>query len=129
MSAITEEGKLYTRIRKENICSSHVVSFLKHIQRMTKRKCLVIWDNAPFHRSQEIKAFLRENQGQIHLEHIPPYSPELNPDELVWSYLKCNELGNFCAHNINHLKRELTLAIMRLRSRPYVIRSFFQILE
>jgi len=32
--------------------------------------------------------------GNITLLHLPPYSPELNPVETVWEYLRANKLSN-----------------------------------
>jgi len=32
--------------------------------------------------------------GNITLLHLPPYSPELNPVENVWEYLRANKLSN-----------------------------------
>ena len=32
--------------------------------------------------------------GNVTLLHLPPYSPELNPVERVWSYLKSHYLSN-----------------------------------
>jgi transposase len=32
--------------------------------------------------------------GNITLLHLPPYSPELNPVENVWAYLRSNKLSN-----------------------------------
>ncbi|WP_162271832.1 transposase [Gemmata sp. SH-PL17] len=41
-----------------------------------------------------IRALLRRNT-RVHLERLPPYAPELNPVELVWSWLKYAQLSNF----------------------------------
>ena len=32
--------------------------------------------------------------NNITLLHLPPYSPELNPVETVWAYLRSNKLSN-----------------------------------
>jgi transposase len=61
----------------------------------------------------------------IHLEQLPAYAPELNPAEGVWQHLKHVELQNVCCKNLSYLGRELSLAMIRLRNKPHVIRSFF----
>ena len=48
------------------------------------KKIVIIWDNASWHRSQEIKDFLRNTRHSFHLIQFPPYAPELNPQEHVW---------------------------------------------
>ena len=64
-------------------------------------------------------------RAHIHLEQLPPYAPELNPDEGVWEQLKNVEMRNLSCKDLNHLRIELNLAINRLRSKPRLIQSFF----
>jgi len=86
---------------------------------------LVIWDGSPIYRSKEVRAFLANGAAkQIHLERLPAYAPDLNPDEATWQYLKRVELRNVCCFDLNHLHQQLDLAILRLRHKPYLIRSF-----
>ena len=55
-----------------------------------KKKYVLILDNAGFHKTQCIKSLFSEYAGQISVEHIPPYSPELNPIETCWKVTKNN---------------------------------------
>lgn len=50
-----------------------------------KKLCLV-WDNAKWHRSNELKALLGKGKefSHIHLIWLPPYAPDHNPQEHVW---------------------------------------------
>jgi transposase len=48
------------------------------------KKIFLIWDNASWHKSEEIKNFLRTTKHSFHLINFPPYAPELNPQEHVW---------------------------------------------
>ena len=59
ISAITPAGDLYTRTQDSAFNGKTIVSFLKHLLRHIPGKLLLIWDGLPAHRSQEIKAFLR----------------------------------------------------------------------
>ena len=43
-------------------------------------------DNAPCHRARIVKEFLRRNEVQF--IDWPPYSPDLNPIENIWSWMK-----------------------------------------
>jgi transposase len=98
ISAITPQGKLYTMIQDETFKGADIVRFLKHLLRHIPGKLLIVWDGLPAHRSQPIKEFLRQGAARrIHLEQLPGYAPELNPDEAVWNYLKNVELKNLVA--------------------------------
>ena len=43
-------------------------------------------DNAPCHTANAVKAVLREKGVQ--LIELPPYSPDLNPIENIWNWVK-----------------------------------------
>lgn len=49
---------------------------------------LVLWDNASYHKSKEVKKWLEENPGVVELMNFPPYCPECNPQEHVWKAMK-----------------------------------------
>ena len=83
---------------------------------------MVLWDGAPIHRSQVIRDFLANGAAhRLHLERLPAYAPELNPDEGVWKHLKCVELKNLCCQSLAELKIELRKAKERLRHKRDVI--------
>jgi transposase len=126
MSGVTPQGKLYTLVRDYPLTGVESVLFLEHLLHQTKRKLLVIWDRSPIHRAQVVKQFLRTNSaGRVHLEPLPPYAPDLNPDEGVWRHLKNVELRNLSCLDLEELHLELCLAVGRLRQKPHLIQSFF----
>ena len=90
MSVISENCRIYVQIQKESFKGNNVVEFLRHLSRHIKDAIMLIWDGCSIHKSKDVKKFLaEENNGKIHLETLPKYSPELNPDESIWHYLKC----------------------------------------
>ena len=126
MSGITMAGQLYTWVREQALNSFDSVRFLKHLSHQLHRRVLVIWDGSPIHR-KEVTAFLTSGGAKhMHLEQLPAYAPDLNPDEGVWHYLKRVELRNLCCKSLSHLRRELNLAVHRLRNKPQLIQSFFE---
>lgn len=126
ISAITQEGKLYSRVQEQAFDGQAVVGFLRHLLRHIEGKLLIIWDGLPAHRSKRVKRFLRqEARGRVHLERLPGYAPDLNPDEGIWQYLKNVELKGVCCRKLAQLRRELRLAIERLRHKREVIVSCF----
>lgn len=126
MSGITPEGQFYMLSRRRALTSVESIWFLEHLRRQVKSKLLVVWDGSPIHRSQEIKTFLANGGAQfVHLEKLPAYAPDLNPDEGVWQHLKHVEMRNLCCTDLDHLSAELNLAVKRLRRKPSLIQSFF----
>jgi transposase len=127
ISAISPEGKLYFHSQDRSINSADVVAFLEHLLREVPGRMVMIWDGSPIHRSHTIKEFLANGAAQrIHLERLPAYAPELNPDESLWQQLKGVELRNVCCFTIPHLQGELRHAVKRVRRKPRLIQSFFR---
>lgn len=82
----------------------------------------MFWDNGPHRRSKLVQGYLRE-PPRLEVHRFPGYSPELNPEEWVWAYLKKHELASFAPHDLQELKRGVRLATMRMRDRPALVRK------
>lgn len=126
MSAITPEGALFSWVSAKALRATDSIRFLEHVHRQLDRKLLVIWDGSPIHRAKTLKTYLSDGAAKyIHLEPLPAYAPDLNPDEGVWKHLKHVELRNVCCATLPYLNQQLDLAMVRLRRRPPLIQSFF----
>jgi transposase len=124
ISGITAQGWLHARVQDRPFRGVDAARFLQQLTTHISVRLLVIWDGSPIHRCQAIKAFLASPAGQgVHLEQLPAYAPELNPDEGVWNYLKRVELKNVICQHLGQLSYELGKAIKRLRQKPHIIRS------
>lgn len=122
ISGVTPDGRLYVQVQDRAFRSQDVVRFLNHLLRQISGKLLIIWDGASVHRSQAIKDYLTSGAAKrIHLERLPGYAPELNPDEGIWNYLKRVELKNVCCGDCAQLRTELSKATKRLRGKKRVI--------
>lgn len=60
----------------------------------------MIWDGAGFHTSKELRV-----PANITLIRVPPYSPELNPIENLWHYLKSHFWSNRAHADYNELEQ------------------------
>lgn len=126
ISAISRTGNLYFLMQPQAFDSEAVIRFLKILLEQIAGKILIIWDGASIHRSKVLRQFLSEGGAKrIHLERLPAYAPDLNPDEGVWHYLKHVELGNVCARDMEELKSKLSEAHQRLAAKPEIIQAFF----
>ena len=124
ISGITFDGRLFLQVRPASYDAAAVVGFLRVLLRKISGKLVVIWDGSPIHRGHEIKDFLKRGAAKrLHLEQLPGYAPDLNPDEGIWNYLKRVELGNVCCCDLEQLQRELIRARERLRHKKEIIKS------
>ena len=94
---------LYFRLHPEkNISSAEVVAFLRQLSQNIEGDIVLVWDNLRVHKSKPVKEFLDKNP-RIESVYLPPYCPELNPDEGVWNWTKTKNLANVCVHDITEL--------------------------
>lgn len=124
MGGVTMAGQLYTRVRPHSFNSLDSVAFLKHLL-VFFAKVLVVWDGSSIHRGEVREYLSKGGAAKIHLERMPGYAPDLNPVEWAWQHVKHVELRNLCCSDLNHLRLELHYAIMRLRSKPHLVRACF----
>jgi transposase len=126
MGGITPEGRLFMQTQDHSYKGPDVVRFLQLLTREIPGKLLVIWDGAPIHRCQAVKDFLSSGGAKrIHLERLPAYAPELNPQEGVWNLLKRVELKNVCCLEVQQVEMQLRRAKERLRHRKSVLCQCF----
>jgi transposase len=103
IGGITEEGRIFLQMQERAYRSEDLVRFLRLLLHKVSGKLLVIWDGSPIHRAEVIKQFLRSKEGKrLHLERLPGYAPDLNPQEQVWNVLKRRELKNLCCRDLAH---------------------------
>lgn len=118
--------RLYLRIFKGTINSKEIIRFFKELRRHLKgRKLLLVWDRLPSHRSKEMKEFM-ETQKWLKIEFLPPYAPELNPLEYLWSSGKRKDLANLYAENLIDIDKAIYRYKSRLRRQPHLLTGFLK---
>jgi transposase len=60
----------------------------------------MIWDQAGFHTSQKVKI-----PWNVTIISLPPYSPQLNPIEKLWQYLRQHYWANRVYDGYDHLRQ------------------------
>ena len=85
---------------------------------------IVVWDGGSIHRGEPFRELEEALAGRLILERLPPYAPELNPDELVWGWSKYGRLSNLAAENTDRLRDQVIDELSHLRKRPDLLRSF-----
>jgi transposase len=125
-SAITPRGRLVFRIEKGRVNAATFLGFLTQIrQHHPRRKVIVVTDRARPHIAGKVKKYAVQHGKSFALYYLPPYSPELNPAEHVWGYLKGRKMKAHTVKTHEELKSK-TLALMRsIQMRPPLVRSFF----
>lgn len=114
IGAITSSGQFLQHTQAGAIRTADVLTFLAHVLKHVSGEVVLVLDNAAIHRAKAVSAFV-ETVERLSLVYLPPYSPEFNPIEQVWAYVKRNVLGNFCARTVKELKARLRSGWQRIR--------------
>lgn len=112
---MTTEGRVTATVFRD---------FLKRLIAGMNRKIILIVDGHPVHKAKLVKRFVSENQDRIELFFLPPYSPELNPDELVWPHVKA-KVARGTIKTKDELKRKVERSMRQLQMMPQIVAGFF----
>jgi len=126
ISTITNRGRLYFMVFKERFTARVFIRFLKRLGRQVGRKVILIVDEHPAHKAGETKRWLKSQQEHLQMYFLPPYSPELNPDELLNQDVKTNAVGRRRAIDQADLMANVRSYLRSTQKMPYVVRSYFQ---
>jgi transposase len=113
-------------VREGGVNSEVFIEFLKRLIAGAKRKIFLIVDGGSAHKSKVTKDFVESVKSQLELFILPPYSPDLNPDELVWNHLKTHTVGRSTVIDKIDFKKKVTKSMKSLQKNKEKVRSFFQ---
>lgn len=125
ISAITSKGHMKFMVKEGSVNSDVFIEFLKRLMSGVNKKVFLIVDSGPSHISKKTKAFVESVSKKLELFYLPPYSPELNPDELVWNHLKNHTVGRSTVVDKNDFKKKVSRSMRSLQKNPEKIKSFF----
>lgn len=112
ISTITSQGKVRFMVYENAMNSQTLIKFLKRLIKDAGRKVFLILDNLRVQHSKMVKEWLVSHKDEIEVFFLPPYSPELNPDEYLNCDLKAGVHSGTPARNSSQLKQK---AISHLR--------------
>jgi len=127
ISAVSARGDMYFDVIEERMNSDKFIEYLKKLRKDAGHPIFVIADNAKYHHSKKVQEFLnkKEQQGNIMMAFLPPYSPELNPDEQVWNYAK-REVGKRVIRSKEEMEKVILSVMCAIQKNVELIQSFFR---
>ena len=91
-----ETGEVEWMELEGNSNSGTSVAFLTQLKEKHPGPLRVSWDNAPAHRGEAVREYLRTPELELRLVNLPGYSPDFNADEAVWGWAREEVTGNLC---------------------------------
>jgi transposase len=84
----------------------------------------LVWDNLSAHRCPIVKEVVQSNP-RLHLHYLPPYAPDLNAAEGVWSLSKYHGMANHSIDTLELLHATAAEHLAEIRSDSNLLRSCF----
>lgn len=126
LSTVTNQGTLRFMTLHKALDAPILIRFLRRLIRDADRKVFLILDNLKVHKAAKVRAWVDGHPDAIALFYLPPYAPELNPDEYLNGDLKVQVARRVPAREREQLKRTATARLRSLQRRPAQVRKFFQ---
>ena len=125
ISAVSARGHLRFMLTKGRVNGPVFVEFLKRLMHNAQRPIFLILDGGSFHHSRPVRDYVDSLEGKLQLFFLPPYSPELNPDEQVWNYVKHHGVAKAALQGAEDLKKFVLARLRSLQKLPWTVRMFF----
>ena len=126
LSVVNGRGDLRFMLTDKTVTAAVFVEFLRRLIAKAAAPVFLIVDGHPVHRAVAVRRFLKDNQERLRLFFLPPYSPELNPDEQVWREVKAHGAGRRTVTGQQQRQRLLLGCLRSLQRSPAKIRAFFK---
>lgn len=126
ISTVTNRGELRFMVFSERFTSEVFIAFLRRLLRSSERKVYLIVDRHPVHTSKRVASWIEKNSERIEMFHLPSYSPELNPDELVNNDVKNNAHRKRRPKNRQEMLSNVRSFLRGKQRRPQDVRRYFE---
>lgn len=124
LSAVSPRGRLWFRCYPGTLTAPRFSEFLAGLLHDVRGTIELVLDRHPAHVAAATRRFIHEHRGRLRVHFLPPYAPDLNPDEHVWSYLK----GLFRRQPLQAdeaLASAVELSMAQIQGDQELVRSFF----
>ncbi len=126
ISAVSMQGAFWCQVYTHTLKQGDFITLLKDFMRGQRAKVFLVLDSHPAHIANSVKEYLRSTKGRLELHFLPPYAPDLNPDEFVWNYLKGNGVAKKPLLRNESLKERVEADLAKLKKDRGLLCSFFK---
>jgi transposase len=125
ISAVSAQGAFWSQVYSGMFNAARFVGFLKDFRRGGRGKVFLVVDGHPSHHAKMAAEYVQSTRGQLELHFLPPYAPDLNPDEFVWQHAKTNGVAKKPLKANESLKERVLKDMSAIKRSPRLVRSFF----
>lgn len=125
-SAVSAKGAFWFATYAGGLNGALFVTLLRRMMRGRRKPLHLIVDGLPAHKTRAVRDYVDELGGKLTLHFLPGYAPDLNPDELVWSYAKRTGNARRPLRKGERLEERVAAQLAEIGKHPALVRSFFR---
>ncbi len=125
LSAVGTGGQLQFMLHEGLVNAAVFRTFLEQLMLGATQPIFLVVDGHSIHKAKLVSEYVASTNGMLELHFLPPYSPQLNPDEQVWKSVKERVAKQKPLDKIS-LRRLIQGALERLQNLPEIVRGFFR---
>lgn len=125
ISAINNKGSARFKVYDENMTQQLFIDFMRRLVAESDKKVFFIVDNLRVHHGKIVARWLDKHKDEIELFFLPPYSPEINPDEYLNHALKLSVHSGEHPRTKKDLKHKIHSFMRHLQHVPACVQAFF----
>lgn len=125
ISAVNARGEFWAVTYTGKLDAESFVVFLQNFMCGRAGKVFLVVDGHPAHKAKRVKNYVQSLQGRLELHFLPPYAPDLNPDEFVWSHMKTNGVSKKPLKQNESLQKRIEEDLNKISNNRELVRSFF----
>lgn len=126
VSAIGTRGQLHFDVFEGTMNAARFIEFCKKLLHECPTPVFLIVDGSGVHTAKIVRKYVESTEGRLRLFILPPYSPELNPDEWVWKNVKHDQVKRAVPMGKGHLWTLVRDALGHLKNTPEKLLGFFR---
>lgn len=125
ISAVSARGDFRFMLHEGTVNAEVFIEFLSRLMQGAERPIFLVVDGHRIHRAKLVQRFVELQHGKLKLFYLPPYSPQLNPDEQVWAHVK-RDVSRAIVKDQADMKSLILGALRRIQKLPALVSSFFR---
>lgn len=125
ISTVNLRGAFWHSVYTGRLHAHRFIRLLKAFRRKRARM-IVILDSHPAHVAKKVAAYVQSTRGELEIYFLPPYAPDLNPDEFVWNHLRQKGVSKKPLRQNESLKKRVQKDLRSIGAQPALVRAFFK---
>jgi len=126
ISALSNKGGFWYHVYNGKFTADKCIECFKRFLRNRKTRIILIVDGHPVHKSKKVMKYIESLEGRLEIVFLPPYAPDLNPDELVWNQMRNIGTSKKPLKKGESLMNRAILDLESIKRNKKLIRSFFE---